>query len=675
MKFFRYILKIIFLSIVFKAMLFANRGDIIESQPQVLFKHKSLYKIYKKRELVAVFNNAVLYMEQKEFTKAIELFNISVQVLKVPSILNIGISYYKLGNNQKALKALKQIYNIKELKNEDKFSYFSAAFYLYKITNDYKYIQDIEKVATKAKHLKYEEQSLFVDTLILLKKYKKALKYLKTLDGKNSLKEALIYLKLKNYIEARVYLDKAYEEVAGDDAKNDVLWFKTYRDLKANDLSNLQEELVKIGKRKRFFQTHKKLKFKLFFNKDKFSPKQYFDQIINLDFDTKLDFVYYFAPFIFEEYDSLDRNMKKSFILRDKSNLEELNTVIKYNSDFLKVVKLDSVRRVQILHDMVKVKYDAASYEYYNLALSYAQIFDYNNAYRYFKKAYDLEHGNKLYSVMLLLTAKRLNKTIAKDDKKLLIDNIVSNSGTYRYLAKYLYKSFIDSSVKLDKRYLSNKRKKSIFFRALYFFDNIKKHGIQKNEPLLVEYSKDPLVYLLSLIAKDENETQFEYISRLQDSIPKVYNNFFINNSFVIESYYIKVLRALGLFHRTNFVIEECLDPSYLYLKSIVDLYKGYPKSTIKIMNYLQKKYELTSVHSNYILTAAYLSEGQDDLAYAILSELEFIYKNSDAAFFAGIKLIQNLKIDSASQYFKYKLKGKLIDFKLLNFDKYLQEL
>jgi len=324
---------------------------------------------------------------------------------------------------------------------------------------------------------------------------------------------------------------------------------------------------------------------------------------------------------------------------------------------------------------MIKVKYDAASYEYYNLALSYAQIYDYNNAYRYFKKAYDLEHGNKLYSVMLLLTAKRLNKTIAKDEKKILVDNIMSNSGTYRYLAKYLYKSLIDPSVKLDKKYLSYKRKKSIFFRALHFFDNIEKKGIQSNEPLLIEYPKDPLVYLLTLVAKNSDETQFEYISRLQDTIPKVYNNFFINNSFVVESYYIKVLRALGLFYRTDFVIEECLDPSYLYIKSIVDLYNGYPKSTIRIMGYLQKKYELTSVHSNYVLAAAYLADGQDDLAYAILSELEFIYKDSDAAFFAGIKLIQSLKVDSALQVFKYKLKGKLIDFKLLNFDKYLQDL
>ena len=46
---------------------------------------------------------------------------------------------------------------------------------------------------------------------------------------------------------------------------------------------------------------------------------------------------------------------------------------------------------------------------YYNLALCYAQIFDYHNAYKYFSKAYKLNPGNKLYSSMTLITANRID--------------------------------------------------------------------------------------------------------------------------------------------------------------------------------------------------------------------------------------------------------------------------
>ena len=57
------------------------------------------------------------------------------------------------------------------------------------------------------------------------------------------------------------------------------------------------------------------------------------------------------------------------------------------------MIKLDPIRRVQVLQDMLDAKYDTNAYEYYNLGLAYAQIYDYISAYKYFKKAYGLEHG------------------------------------------------------------------------------------------------------------------------------------------------------------------------------------------------------------------------------------------------------------------------------------------
>jgi|GEM_PF-631138 len=668
----------LYISILFLSniVLYAEDKKTIESQPQILFEHENLKEAQNKRELLIKFNTAVLYLEQEEYIHAIKLFKQSSQLLKIPSYLNIGIAYYKLNSINNAYLYLKKIYDFKELQFKDKYSYFSAAYYLYKITKDKKYIDEITNISAKAKWLSDHEKLLVVDTLILQKKYKYALDMAKEIKTISNLKLALLNIKLRDYTNAKFYLDQAYNEAKGDKAKNQVLWFILFNSLKANDIININDTLSKIEDRKRIFKVNQDdLKLELFFNKDKYTPKEYFDQIVNLSNDRKFDFVYYFAPFIFEDYDSLGINEARGFIIKNQDSISELNMMIKYNSDFLDVVKLDPIERTQKLQLMIDQKYDTKAYEYYNLGLTYAQIYDYNNAYKYFRKAYSLDHGNKLYSIMTFLTSKKLNIVTDKVFDEILLNNILSDKGSFNYLAKYIYKIFQNPEIVLDEKTLSYKQKKSIFFRALYFLDNIEKSGILKTEPLLVEFSKDPLVYLLSLVAKQKDENEYLYISRIQDELPKVYNNTFLKGSLVIADFYLDTLRALGLFERTDFDIPNHNEPSYLRTQAIVNLYENNPKKSREIIENLQKEYNLQSVDSYYILAAAQLSSKKKQFAYTTLSEIELIYNDRDARFLSGIRLIQDLKLGSASQHFQYKLKGKLIDFRLDNFDDFLESL
>ena len=667
--------KILFLILLSSIVVFSAENKTIESQPQILFEHENLQNKQEKRELLLKFNTAVLYLEQEKYVHAIKLLKQSAKILKVPSYLNIGIAYYKLKSQNNAYLYLKKIYDFKELQYKDKFSYFSAAYYLYKITNNKKYINEITKISDKSKRLTEHEKLLVIDTLILLKDYKKAFELAETTRNISNLKIAMLSMKLREYDKAKFYLEKASANAKGDKARNEVIWFQLYRNLKANDTTNVVENILKIEERKRIFHTNKKLELELFFNKNKFTAKEYFDKIIDPSFDLKLDFAYYFAPFIFEDYDEMNVNETNGFIIKNKDSIHELNTMIKYNSDFLKVIKENPIKRVQLLQTMIDEKFDTKAYEYYNLGLSYAQIYDYNNAYKYFKKAYNLDHGNKLYSVMTLLTTKKFNINEDKVFLELLQKNVLSKSGQYEYLSKYMYKVFLDPLVSLDKNKLSVKQQKSIFFRALYFIDNLKNEGIMKNSPLLVEYDKDPLVHLFSLVAREKNENEYIYISRIQDELPKVYNNSFLTGSLVITDYYINVVKALGIFNRIDFNIEDNYNSSYLRTKAIIQLYKDKPEDSIKIIEDLQNKYNLQSIDSYYILIAALFSSGQAELAYARLTEIEFLYKDKDAKFLSGIRLIQDMKLNTAPQYFRNKLKGKLVDIRLNNFDNFLEEL
>ncbi len=675
MNYNRYISLVVFLLSIFFSNSLAKEDSTLESQPQILFKHKELKESQVNRELLIKFNTAVLYLEQEKYLHAIALFKQSAKILKIPSYLNIAIAYYKLNSIKNAYLYLKKIYDFKELRFNDKYSYFSAAYYLYKITGDKAYIDEITKVAAGAKRLSDHEKLLVVDTLILQKKYKYALEMAKEISTISTLKIALIYIKLRNYAEAKAQLEAAYNEAKGDNSKNEVIWFQLYNALKANDLAAITDKIIQIEDRRRFFGTNKKLPLEIFFNKKRYTPKQYFNGITNFTIDRKIDFIYYFAPFIFEDYDSLGKNETKGFIIKNFDSITELNTIIEYNAKFLKLVKLDPIQRVHELQKMIEETFDTQAYEYYNLALCYAQVYDYNSAYRYFKKAYQLERGNKLYAVMTFLTLKKLN--IVEDNKfqDLLKNNVLSDSGKYQFYAQYIYKIIEDPKMNIDKEKLDFKDEQSIFFRGLYFLSNVEKKGIMQTEPLLVEFQKDPLVYLLNLVAKKENENQYVYISRIQDELPKVYNNNFLKGSMVITDFYLDALWALGIFNTTDLEIAHEKAPTYLRVQAIKNLYGNNPKKSIELIEEIQNNFKLQSIDSYYILAAALFASNNAQSAYITLSEIELLYNDRDAKFFSGIRLIQDLKLNSAVQYFTNKLQGKHIDFRLKGFDDFLESL
>ena len=58
-----------------------------------------------------------------------------------------------------------------------------------------------------------------------------------------------------------------------------------------------------------------------------------------------------------------------------------------------------------------------------------------------------------------------------------------------------------------------------------------------------------------------------------------------------------------------------------------------------------------------------------------MLGEIGFLYNDTDAKFLEGVSLIQDLKLNTAPQYFQKKFKGGLMDFKLEGFDEFLESL
>ena len=660
--------KILLSAIFFNSILYAV-DDLIESQPEIIFQFERLVKSQENLSLQIDFNKAVLHLSKNEYEEAIKLFEKTSKILEVPSYLNMGIAYYKLGSVDNAIVYLNKIYEKPENANIHTYPYMAACYYLYQISKDNKYLDTIVKTSKKYRNLSEHSKRMLSDTYIILKEYENALEVLNTMDYAMDLKKALIYIKLKDYEKASILLKKAKEQNVNPNTIDKILWLLSFTNLKMNNIDELKETLDLINERKSTFKANTELPLEIFFNQNKFTSNQYLNSVINFDDNRKIDFIFYFAPFIFSDSQEIIYDSLKGFIYNQKESILNLEEMVEYNAKFLKIVKEDPIIRVVELEKMLTK--DTKSYIFYNLALSCAQINDFNNAFKYFERAYKLNPGNKLYSIMYLITANRLNIKIK--DKEYIEGNIKSNNGLYNYFSKEIYKLFINPQFSSADKPLEYEN--TIFYKALDFLKAIKSGKVSENHALLDEHFKDPLTFLLKMVQRRKSETDYTYYSRLQDSIPLSLNNQFLEGPLIITRFYVDILKGLGIFLKADMNISGKKTPSYLRTKALRDLHFNSPDEAIKILEYLQSEYKLEDKYSMYLMVAALLEAGRYNDASIQISLIKVILNDPDADFLTAIQLIQDLKISSAKQFLLQPYLDSLIDFKLIGFDEYLESL
>lgn len=664
-------MKLFLLLVCLFSFSFARVNDTIEALPNILFTYDKLKREQTVTTLQVDFNKGVSLLEKKEYEKAIEIFKQTAQVLRIPSFLNIGIAYYKLDSFKNAAIYLNQIYNVKDLMYADTYSFMSSAYYLYKITNEDKYLQDLINAAKNNQNLSDNERRMLADTYIVLKEYKNALAILENVSKGVDFKKALLHLKLNDFKRSEAFLERAYKDALDEDSIDTILWFMIYRDLKSNSLTKLQEHLNILDERRLNYKINQELPITISFNETKYSSAEYLEFVTNYSLYRQIDMVFYFAPFVFSDNQEIIYDSSKGFIFNSKQNLQSLEDMIKYNAQFINLIKDDPISRVKKLKDMIKHK-DTKSYVYYNLALSLAQIHDFQSAHSYFLKAYKLNPGNKLYAAMALISAKRINKDVK--DKDYIDKNITSEYGLYNYFGQSLYSLFISDKIKVKKE--AQGYKNTILYSALEVLNKLKHQGkIEGNEELFIKYFKDPLVYLMQKVIKQSNETQFSYIARLQDTLPLNLNNNFLEGSVIITEFYIDILKGLALFDKANFNIDNYYSPSYLRTKAIRMIHDNNSYAAIAILEYLQNRYELKDKYTLYLIVAAYLQLKEYNEASLQISLIKALTNDTGANFLNGVQLIQELKINSAKQFFSHPYYDTFIDFDLIGFDEFLESM
>jgi hypothetical protein len=148
-----------------------------------------------------------------------------------------------------------------------------------------------------------------------------------------------------------------------------------------------------------------------------------------------------------------------------------------------------------------------------------------------------------------------------------------------------------------------------------------------------------------------------------------------LKGAIFITNYYIDVVKALGVFNKVDFEIEDETAPTYLRTDALIKLHHGKAVRSIKILENLQQKYNLYDKYTSEILIAAFLMAKDYSNAFATIGMLQFEQEDPDAKFLSAVQLIQTLKLNGALQFLKFKYEGDLIDFRIVGFEEYLESL
>src|SRR5574344_1316670 len=574
------IYKIVIIFFILNNFLYSN---IIESQPQIIFELEKLEASNENLEIQVDFNKAVLHFRKGEYKDALRLFEKTSKVFEAPSLLNMGIIYYKQKDEKKAQELFNKIYSKKTNLLNQPYSFISSCYYLFEITKDDKYMLDLVTIFQNSnKLIEYNELITDIKDAILkelanrylmIEDYENALGALNAMSYSLDLKKAMILIKLNNFQKASTILKKIREEEKNSEILNKVLWISAYSSLKQNNFEDAQEILDLINDRKKDFNVNIQMPLEIFFNKDLYSYKDYYKSIMKFDEDRMYDFIYYFAPFVFSDSKEIIYDSVKGFIYGKAQSVENLKNIIKT---------------------------DSKAYIYYNLALSYAQINDFTNAYKNFEKAYKLSPGNKLYSVMYLITANKVSADMQDKQRAILDKNIKDSGGLYSYFAKELYKLFVNSTYNVVEA--SQSYEKTVFYKAIDCRKKMNNNENLSHHQLLEDYERDPFIYLLKLVQKNKNEDEYRYAARVQDAVTLKYNNNFLDSSLITSKYY-------------------------------SDLYLSKPLTSIETLKRLKDEFGYENRFTMYLSTASFLESLRPEEASIQISLIKAFYKDKDTDF------------------------------------------
>ncbi|MDL0104551.1 tetratricopeptide repeat protein [Campylobacter vicugnae] len=624
----------------------------------MLIKANKLYESGNKIEALKLYENIAVYNE------SLSKYNLGVSKMN-QGLYKEAIETFKeaIANNENiTVSAINIAVCALEIKDEELFKYYidlANAFInrdsdvnLYEfynaLVNYYRgfYIEALHTLdLSDSKYYTSQKEYLKSKILSYLHEDKEAIKAIKAVEDYDiNLPLGLLHARLGEYKEAKQYLNKAL--VDEKNAPSTYLAISLI-DIKTGEFASAATTLKMLNDYNSTF-IKDTYPIKAILNPELFNinlAQQNYDMNIFFDQNSLYQILFYFTPYkafdpkqtieyirkgglslfvdensVANEYLQTSGIVSKANVMLSNAILKALNNQLREaNSDFLEIIKL----------------YPNHSILQFNLALTFAQLGDFAQAYKHFVTSYHLDTSNYIAGAYAIMTAKMIGK-----DAKRLTNEILDSMGLDSNLDQdNIYKAMIQLTQGNESALNSwlDKNKNDTVLDTVFniitaYITNRSEVIIPATDILNQKLPNDVLVNIIYSATRFDSQNIKNYAKDIQTKFltTKLDKGALYGGATIIRTQYIKLLQIAGLLHKERENIVSDLKVStqntkdILYTLAYLDLFTGHYEEAYTIYNELINNENIDDANTLFLASVASIGANHPDSAigYLELSKL-----------------------------------------------------
>lgn len=620
-----------------KANSLYESGDKFEALK--LYENVAIYN-----EALSFYNLGVSQMNQEKFADAIESFKKAIASRENTDVSALNAAVCALHLQDKAMfEYYLDVAKTFITQNSSGFMYYSALINYYRgYYTEAAYILESIKDSFYANNAKYLRSKI----LSMLRLDADAIKQLDNVkDYDVSLPLGLLNARLGNYKEAITHLNRIVAPHPNADAARlatSLIQLKLGQyALAAQNLKELNDTNssaitsiypIKAALKDDFFNlraAQKNFSERSFFHKQStygilfyYTPYKVFDAAQTIEYTQKGGI----SVFI-DQSKEADEYLKTSGII-SRVNAKLTHAISKALGNELKTAN-------KLFNELIK-EYPSHHVLQFNLALNYAQLFDFANAYKHFITSYHLNPKNHIAGIYAIICAQVIHK-----DFRYLYNEVAEGIGADDSLKDGNFYTtllfFVRDNIGALNRWLDDSKAEDTLQHAFGYVagvltnrkDEMRKHAQAMHEVL----SRDLLTILLHFLAHNEQTHIKEYAKNVQMvffdnevDLTAVYGG-----SSIVREIFVKLLQISGLVDTFRNVVLSHMEISssdkvdgVRTTLAYLDLFSQHYDEAYEILNDLVHNKKINDAETLFLAAAASIGAGhpQNAVAYLELSKL-----------------------------------------------------
>ncbi len=625
-----------------------SKVDDMLAKADTLYQHGDKFEALKIYENIALYNKSlsnynlgVSQMNQARFAEALDSFkkaiddgdNISV------SAINAAVCALEIGDKKlfKYYIELAGSYVGQDAQHAELYTYYEALINYYKQN----YVEAL-RILDGHQGGYYAEPKRYLRAKILafVNGDQEAIEgLLQTQDYDTSLPLGLLYARIGEYDKARRYLNQSLvnEKIAGQ-----VELALELIDLKTGQYGSAANRLRYVAEANAPFITGGyPIKVQL-------SPELFDLKIAQKNFDIDALFnrsnifamLFYFTP-----YKVFDTKQTMTYIRKGglsgfldeysaaDSYLSASSTISKANLEISRAVALALNSRLReankAFSDITKI-YSGHSILHYNLALSYAQLGQFSDAYKHFVTSYHLDLNNHISGVYAILSAHLIDRDVkrlsAEVMENLANDKELKEGNFYNTLIQ-----FAAGNSGVLQRWLDEEHEKTTLYMAFdvaaAYMIGQKELAGERTEALRELAPDDVFANMLYFTARFSGSTAEQYAAQIIERFlnTPLDRRSLYGSAASVKSHFVRLLQLAGLLNiernRIKADLSVAVDNAVdiLQMLAYIDLFTGHFEESFTIYNELISTHKIDDNRTLFLAAVAAVGAGHTESAIGYL--------------------------------------------------------